>query len=117
MPRGWKWMLRSGLQTDPRRVTLPSSLGGVIFVRAFFSPLRRLSLVVCSVLITLIVSWLALATNTRLLSGVMTMSHGSAPVVIVPRRPALRSIFALKRLGFLLVMRMTVTVPAAVLAT
>src|SRR3954453_14158904 len=110
-------MLASGLHTDPRRVTLPSSLGGVTLVCAFFWPFLRFSLTVCSVLITLIVSWLALATNTRLLSGVMTMSQGSAPVVIVPRRPALRSTFALNLFGFLLVMRMTVTVPAAVLAT
>ena len=62
-PRGWKWR--------------PCSLHRL--ARSLMSPMMFW----VSALITVIVSWPLLATNTRLPFGEITMFHGSAPVVRV----------------------------------
>ena len=67
--------------------------------------------------ITVIVSWPEFATYTRRPLGDTTTFQGSDPVTICPFLPARRSAFAFTRLPLALVMRITVTVPDAALAT
>ena len=67
--------------------------------------------------ITVIVSWPLLATKTRRPSGEVTTFHGSEPVTICPFLPARRSALARNLRVLARVMRITVTVPAAALAT
>src|SRR5687767_11355505 len=66
------------------------------------------------VLMTVTVSWPLFATKTRRPFGEMTMFHGSAPVLMVPRR---RSTPARNRLALARLIRITETVPDAALAT
>ena len=101
-PRGWKWRARWAgvlpLHTLSRRFTLPITLR-------------------VSALITVSVSWPLLATKMRRPSGELTMFHGSAPVVMVPPTPTVRSGAATKLAGLALVILITVTLLLAALAT
>jgi hypothetical protein len=113
-PRGWKWNWGSGLQALPRRMTEPITSGLISVVLLLFLPCGFS----CSVAsITVIVSWLEFATKTRRPSGEATMFQGSAPVRNDPRLPRSRATDALNLRGLALRIRITVTRPAAVLAT